>query len=260
MWNFSWFDRLFFLDNPKADTGRIAYAASLGCSNLQPSQIEYLRSVLMKFEAISVREADAVEMLKPLYKDTVLVCDPVFLLSRNEWEKLLPSLKHNKKYIYCHFISNNRSYRKIVSKFAVKHGYMIESIPHPSHLNFSDYFTGFSKETDAGPLEFLELIKNAEYVFTDSFHCVAFSCIFEKQVFAFQRFKSGEMSSRIQSLFEIMESSEHFISESECDLFSIDNTATIDYEKIRNEIAEFVIKSKGFLLSSIENLTQGHTQ
>jgi len=36
----------------------------------------------------------------------------------------------------------------------------------------------------AGPSEFLRLVKNAEYVFTSSFHGLAFSIIYEKQVFA----------------------------------------------------------------------------
>jgi hypothetical protein len=38
---------------------------------------------------------------------------------------------------------------------------------------------------DAGPLEFLSLFENAEYVLTTTFHGVCFSVIFQKQFFTF---------------------------------------------------------------------------
>ena len=42
--------------------------------------------------------------------------------------------------------------------------------------NFGDY-----APFDVGPAEFVNLIRNAEYVFTDSFHGSVFSMLYQKQ-------------------------------------------------------------------------------
>lgn len=57
------------------------------------------------------------------------------------------------------------------------------------------------------PLDFVQLIANAEFVCTDSFHCTVFSTIFHKQFVTFYRFlntNSDSRNSRIDSILNLL--------------------------------------------------------
>lgn len=53
---------------------------------------------------------------------------------------------------------------------------------------------------DTGLEDLLNLIKDAEYVITDSFHITVFSIIYKKQFFTFQRFKEDAFTSQMLEL------------------------------------------------------------
>ena len=55
---------------------------------------------------------------------------------------------------------------------------------------------------DVSPSEFLSLISNAEYVCTDSFHCVIFSYVYQKDFFVFDR-NDSKQNSRLDTLLNI---------------------------------------------------------
>ena len=68
-----------------------------------------------------------------------------------------------------------------------------------------DLFFGDIHDYTSGPREFIGLIKNAEFVITDSFHACVFSMIFQKPFVVFERNKIGEkgnMNSRIYDFLE----------------------------------------------------------
>lgn len=68
-----------------------------------------------------------------------------------------------------------------------------------------DLFFGDIRDYTSGPREFIGLIKNAEFVITDSFHACVFSMIFEISFAVFERNKIGEkgnMNSRIYDFLE----------------------------------------------------------
>ena len=57
-----------------------------------------------------------------------------------------------------------------------------------------------------GPEEFLNLIRYADFVFTDSFHASVFSILFRKQFWTFRRGRKNDrrnMDSRLESLTEM---------------------------------------------------------
>lgn len=67
---------------------------------------------------------------------------------------------------------------------------------------------GFADEAPyVGPKDFLNYIRNAEYVFTDSFHCSVFSILYKKRFFTFSRFTESAKQStntRIDNLLQIV--------------------------------------------------------
>ena len=83
----------------------------------------------------------------------------------------------------------------------------IVTFPHilGNDVRKSDLFFGDIRDYASGPREFLGLIKNAEFVITDSFHACVFSMIFRTPFAVFERDKAnrkGNMNSRIYDFLE----------------------------------------------------------
>lgn len=102
---------------------------------------------------------------------------------------------------------------------------------------------------DADPGEFIGLIKNAEYIFTDSFHACVFSVLFKKEFYAFQRDNSKKMQGRINTLLHNFNLPDRFI-EVGTDL---DMILSIDYQN--NDMIQVALRrdSLAFLLDSIND-------
>ena len=104
---------------------------------------------------------------------------------------------------------------------------------------------------DAGLDDLLDLIRNAEFVITDSFHTTIFSIIFRKQFFVFQRFKDDNFTSqnmRIYSLLEMANLQDRLISYQSS---IIDVVPAINYSDLIQKLNKKKKKSKGFLNKSI---------
>lgn len=155
------------------------------------------------FDAISIREEQSKEIIqKMITKSIETVVDPVLLLSREDWEKILKEPKIKEKYLLCYLLSDNIEQRKAVEKIAKRENLKIVTMPHilMNVVRKCDLFFGDIHDYISGPAEFLGLIKNAEMIITDSFHACVFSMIFEKKFGVFERNgrnEIGNMNSRI---------------------------------------------------------------
>lgn len=188
---------------------KIAYATSFGTSSLPKYQHRKAREFLERFDAVSVREDSGKRLVEQLSeKKASVVVDPTLLLERADWE----ALGHDKplireKYIFCYFLGNNRKNREFALRLKRQTGYRIAAI-----LHMDEYVRGDKNFADitpyrAGPAEFVNLIRYAEYVCTDSFHGTVFSVIFGKKFFTFNRFHSGSSistNSRIDTLLSML--------------------------------------------------------
>lgn len=108
----------------------------------------------------------------------------------------------------------------------------------------------------AGPLEFLTAIKNAEVVFTDSFHGSIFSTIFEKEFFLFKRFKDTDgdqnQNSRIYHLIAMLGMPNRIFDENNLD--AIDQQSRIDFEKAKDSLAPYIEKSEQYLINALNEI------
>lgn len=175
IWNPRWYDRFYYADYDGVKTRRISYAPSLGVNTILKGKVSEIKRSLSKFEAVSVREKKGAELLRPLMKiEPTVVIDPTFLLDVADWERIFPvKEKNNKKYLLSMFLTDNSSHWKAARQFAERKGLQHVVIPYCgfSYLHKADI------RADAGLQEFLDLIRGAEYVLTDSFHVTAFSLI-----------------------------------------------------------------------------------
>ena len=189
------------------NVNKISYATSFGISKIPSKYTEMYNKFLNHINYLSVREDVGVNLIKEIAnKDATLVCDPTILLTRNEWEEIISDERIiNDDYIFCYFLGSNIEHRKFVENLKKITGYKIVSLNHcDEYVKYSDKFADYTPY-DVGPSEFVNLIKNAKYVCTDSFHGTVFSILFNKEFYTFERFKSNakmSTNSRIYSLLK----------------------------------------------------------
>lgn len=167
---------------------KFSYAASFGGSTIPKEYEQMVSDGLTSFELISVRENEAVSIVRNLAsKNAEVVLDPTLLLNRNDWlmiQEPVDFIRTDEKYILKYFLGSN--YDVIVDYVAKSYGYKI--------------IDATEKKLPIGPAEFIYLIDNAEMVLTDSFHACVFSFIFNKPFVVFERESiSLDMYSRINT-------------------------------------------------------------
>ena len=171
---------------------KYSFAASMGVDSLPENVKEFYKKNLLKFRYLSVREEQAAAIIKDLVNREVdVTLDPTLLLKKSEWDKIIkkPSIKIDKRYICAYFLGEVPN---AVYLFSENKGLPIY------YLNDINYRELFIIE----PREFLYILKNAEFVLTDSFHGIAFSIKFHKEFYAFKRQgdKATNLFSRIESI------------------------------------------------------------
>ncbi|MGN0150695.1 MAG: polysaccharide pyruvyl transferase family protein [Clostridia bacterium] len=212
VWNLAWYNPEYFLNFVPSDKRKISYAASMPSSQIPQSRKNTVYNHLIRFDAISVREKETVQAINKLLNSNTAkhVLDPTLLLERNDWDKICGNRKISDKYIFCYFLGRNRKMRKTASAFAKKMNLKIVTLPHLCDICFSDLNFGDEQIYDLSPNDFISLIKNAEYVITDSFHAAVFSNIYQVKHFVFSRTDLGSMDSRITNLLELFDEKERF--------------------------------------------------
>ncbi|MBQ4438531.1 polysaccharide pyruvyl transferase family protein [bacterium] len=246
-------DSAFFLSFVDDKNKRLSYAASFGSSKVDKSYLESNRRYLEKFDAISVREKESAEILKKELGITAeTLIDPVFLRTKNDWVSRLnlnESADVKDKYVLCYVMPGHDD---LVNKIYS----VAKSIADRDNLKIitlgkKDYAKPMGIETldkDAGPIEFLQYILNAEYVVTNSFHGTALSIVFRKQFFTVLK-KGIGLNLRLENLLQSISLTSRLIYMDSCE--TGDLPEAIDYTKSEPELNLKIENSKRFLIDAI---------
>lgn len=247
----------FSLENPSVEfyyasftrKNKIAYAPSLGVSEVPQRFKEKLKKLTYNFDFLSSREQQGVDILHELTgKEVVKVVDPTLLLNSRQWNILLQKDNAcNEKYVLAYFLTPNNIFINAASEYAHKKGLRLKMFfMHESYYRYNcDLIT-------AGPIEFLHYVRDAEYLFTDSFHGTIFASIFHTQFFTFKRFKQTPRSqnSRVEGLLDMMGVSERLLDE---ETYSkIYNLKDVDFTYIEINLAPFINKSKEYIKKALQ--------
>lgn len=172
-------NQAFYLNFGKKEVKRIAYAASFG-RDVYPIELNgLLHDMLIKLNAVSVREQTGIDICAKIGIQAIDVLDPTLLLSLNEYSQIIKKPSINKKYFYTYSLnitSEKELYWSELSNYACKHG--LKSISTTS----SGYFMGKeicsnTQYVYATIPQWIGYIQNAEFVATTSFHGVVFCLI-----------------------------------------------------------------------------------
>jgi len=121
---------------------------------------------ISRFEYLSVREAQGAKIIKEICnKEARVVLDPTMLLSACEWDKLAIGENESKPYILCYFLGTNKDNWSHVYRLSEKINIPLKIIP----VFTSDYGRGYEVVNGVGPGEFINLVRNASMICTDSF-------------------------------------------------------------------------------------------
>lgn len=188
------------------EINKMSYATSLGVSKYP----YYCRSSAAQFwkrmEHLSVREEQGRKIIQDICDVPVeVVVDPTYLFTGEQWKKLIPEGKPIEgEYILCYFLGSTKEHKMLARQFADKKELKLITIL--STESVSDIDVSYADEviTGKGPDTFVNLIRNAKYILTDSFHGVAFSVINNKQFYVFYRTKVGSKNSRNSRIDNIL--------------------------------------------------------
>lgn len=228
---------------------RIAYAPSFGKDVVPAYNKKIIKKYLNEIYYLSVREQQGKKIIKELInKEVQVLLDPTLLLNKKEWfediEKI--NISPNEKYGLFYFldIPNNlilENLKKIQEKEKIK----IIGIP--------TLIQGIESLTlDTGPLEFLNLIYNAEFICTDSYHGMLFSINFNKPFYIFERNygSSQNQNSRIVSILEILKLNERYIKDKSLKEINW----SIDWDGVNEQLKLERKKAKDYIIDTLEKI------
>ncbi len=233
--------KIYYLGFNANNCLRVAYAPSLGLSSISIETENMIAPWVRAFDAISCREESGAKILGKIRGSGVdVVCDPVCLLSKEQWNELAvqPS---NKDFIFVFDLNGGEPLFTLARKLSEQTGmpiiYSALKAIHP-------YVNNCDTRHDLGPKEWLGYISKASYVVTDSFHGTMLSLILGTPVINKIAVKST--SSRITSIMSRLGVQNQMIDE--INQLDIRN---IHFNNYYQKLDAFVSESKKYLISAI---------
>ena len=229
---------------------KIAYAASFGVSSIPERQKEETAEYLRRIQHISLREEAGQRIVKELTgRDVPVILDPTMVLTRQQWDAAIPDKAVTEgEYLFCYFLGNNPSQREEVTALARVLGLKIVVLRHLDEYIAKDETFGDEAPYDVGPEEFVNLIRHAKYVCTDSFHGSVFSILYHKQFISFNRYGDGTNSrnSRLDTLFGNIGIDRRFHGDLENEI-----QREIDYDAVDSKLETLRCRSDRFIRDAL---------
>lgn len=248
---YDWFNPVYWGEGEVETDYRIAYAASMGQIEIDTEEDKtFVLEHLKLFKSVSIREKDLIERMNKEFGLTFpMVCDPVFLLTKEQWvqhvdKKYIPSYKYILYYRLQAIKETDRMVEDLVSKTGLK------VVEMRSYMPYFHYGKRYRLTADAQ--EFVSLIQGAEYVVTSAFHGIAMSIIFEKQFFFTSQ---RHQANRVESLFSMLGLEDRFADGYQN---SIALDQPINYERVKEKLNAFANDSREWLKKQLKDAESNH--
>ncbi|WP_156305377.1 polysaccharide pyruvyl transferase family protein [Sphingobacterium endophyticum] len=249
VWRYKYVNRdldVYFLSFAKDNQRRISYAASFGVDFWEGNE-ESKKNViklLNKFDAISVREKEGIELLISDFSvdNGIQVLDPTLLPKRSFYDEIIESENHLKKInLFNYVLDLTEPKSKFIENFAKSINLDVDMIHLEEDVKKSNTKPSIS--------EWLYHFKNSEFVITDSFHGTVFSIIYNKQFISIANKNRGV--SRFASLLKQLGLEDRLIFEDS--IFSINELKDkkIDYDLVNKRLESLREKSIEFLRENV---------
>lgn len=200
IWNFEY---MFFLSFVGDDKRKLAYAPSFGKPplNVLPETIDKMGYYLHRFEQISVREASGGEILKNQFDiNAPRTISPLFLLDKEIYEDIANKsemiIDKEEKYLLAYVLDPNEDKEQSIKAIAEKLNLKVKIVLDGRKGTFEKNkakFKAYNEEIlqDVSEEDWVKLLKNASYVFTDSHHGCIMSEVFNKDFVCYANYQRG---------------------------------------------------------------------
>ncbi len=190
------YDPAYFLRFVPDNCKKISIAASMGYSTIPENVVLDYKKAFDSYYSITVREKNAEKLISGLTDiDVQQILDPTLLYKDTYWENKIEKLDYH-DYVLLYQLNANPEMDRYAERFAKKCGKkLIRVSPELHNCLRPGKFVYLPT-----PGKFLALIKNADYMITDSFHGTAFAINFNTQ---FVDFFPKKKSSRNKSILEL---------------------------------------------------------
>jgi hypothetical protein len=241
----------YFLSFVSDKKKKISYAASFGVDYWEQKDNHYLtnklRILLERFDAISVREYQGVDICRDIFKvNAQHVLDPTLLVGRDLFDSIIAQDKVDKQEqnIVYYKLDRDEEFDESLMFLEREFGCISENIYYYEALigNKKKYLY------NSVPV-WLAKIRDARLVVTDSYHCVCFAILFEKPFLYYPNQERGV--ARVVSLLSVLDINTKVIVSNNFDIETSVNYIKPDYDKVNSLLAKNRKISKKFLIGSI---------
>ncbi len=233
---------LNFLSN-RAITKRVSYAASVGDTFDFGQLRESVESLLKGFSKISVRDEKSQDTISSMINfKPMIVLDPSLIA---DYDYITPPRVIGQPYVFMYFLQNPNRYKLVIS-------ILRDVFPYHRFITVLHPIKG-ARLINSGPLQWLSLIKHADFVCTDSFHGTCFA-IKNKKRFVTLPINSARVH-RIKDLLFRIKLADRFISD--LSIKTIEEKIKdlvhneIDYETSYIELDNLIDASRQYIIEAI---------
>lgn len=246
-------DSMYWLEFVQQGKLKISYAPSIGVESVKEIEAMKIKHNLHSFHAVSCREETGTQMINHMAGEIKCktVLDPTMLVEKKMWDDLCSERVFNGNYIFAYLLRGTKQERLLIEKYAQTKKLPIVTMPFldGEKMVLYDFKFGTYKLWHASPAEFISAIRYAECIFTDSFHCMVFSCLYHKDFFTFPKVGKSQMS-RIVGLQELLETGNRMITAHvECQ--EIESMTEIDWERVDSILANKRAYSQQYLREAL---------
>ena len=228
-------DSSYFLTLAPPGKTRISYAASFGVSQIPSRFVRDYGEWLNQIHWLSTREIEGRDIVEQLSgRNAEIVLDPTLLLNKEQWQGIAAVCESSIPYILSYYMPGdkkvNTSITKIARQISSYTGWNVICIGQKEYMRFLPWKHSIF---DAGPAEFLSLIKNASFIVTNSFHGTSFSINFKKPFLVpinQALLPEKTLSSRITSLLKTLKLEHRLLPVRE--KASVESMLDLDYQPV----------------------------
>lgn len=225
----------------------ISYAASFGEASVSKEKGQVINPYLCRFDSLSVREKSGISIIRDVAgRNASWTIDPTFLLTAHDWRKIEEKTRYKGKYIFAYY-NSKPGCNSMIQELAKKYGLKVVVVSRTGNNLKSDYL----KDFNCTPTQFLNYIRNATLICTDSFHGTAFAINYRKPFLTYVDTKKGKNEAdarKIELLERLHLENRQFTSNQilKC------NPLEIDYSEINRYLETWIAESKEFLKCALK--------
>ena len=247
-------NRVYFLDFGSSSTKRVAYAPSFAMQDYPSMLKEKLKSCLLNFDSISVREYDGVNICKSIGIEACKVVDPTLLLNKEKYLSLISNMPSiTSKYIYIYSL-NVRIPEDIrwneIQNMAITNHYDVIVTPSDGYFIGQEIYGKHVLYSYDTIQNWLNHIYQSTLVVTPSFHGIVLSIILQKDfVYVPLKGKYAKGNNRVIDLLQELDLMYRMVSDED----TIENCSSkeINWTHVQKKLDHLKNFSYNFLKQSL---------